>query len=183
MPHSPDDYLKQFDPYRDENDRVCEDPDSYAARMQAGPLRHWPKELLIEWACRHNRGAVHYTFLGFENLSFRSEVWSLNSIPGREAFADPTFHDNFVDVEKRAVNPDDWLARYMLAHGTWNTPVTFLENRDASIQFPNGQPMKSPFHLLEGHRRLSFLNGLRNIGKAGQEHTVWIATWNGQYAT
>ncbi len=35
--------------------------------------------------------------------------------------------------------------------------------------------LKSPFPLLEGHRRLSFLNGLRQRGKALPQHEVWLA--------
>jgi len=186
MPHPPDDYLKQFDPLRDNADQIYEDPDSYAARMQAGPLPHWPKELLVEWLYRHERYLLRYAFLGFENLSFRSEVWPLASIPGREAFFHPESFRKINGVMEY-VKQGCWLAIYMVEHGTWNTPVVLLENSDASIQFPsilflNGS-MKSPFHLLEGHRRLSFLNGLRDIGKAGREHIVWIATWNGRYAT
>ena len=178
MSHSPDDYLEQFDPFRDSTDRVCEDPDDYAARMQAGPLPQWPKEVLVEWLHRHNRYAQKYTFLGFENLSFRCEVWPLNSIPGQKAFYHPGACYRGVWVRQ------DWPARYMVKHGTWNTPVILLENPDASIQFPNGKPMKSPFHLLEGHKRLSYLTELREIdNKAAPEHRVWIATWNGRYAT
>ena len=186
MPHPPDDYLKQFDPMRDNTDQIYENADSYAARMQAGPLPHWPKELLVEWLYRHERYPFRYAFLGFENLSFRSEVWPLASIPGREAFFHPGGFCKFNGVMEYA-KQGNWIAKYMLEHGTWNTPVVLLENSDASIQFPSIQflngSMKSPFHLLEGHRRLSFLNGLRDIGKAGREHIVWIATWNGRYAT
>ena len=184
MSHSPEDYLEQFDPLRDSHGWVSEEPYAYADRMRAGPLPQWPIEILVEWLHRHNREAYRYTFLGFENLSFRPEIWPLGSVPGRDAFAEPTFCDNFVDVFKRAEDNDcDWLANYMVEHGTWNTPVVLLENLDDSIEFPDGSPMKSPFHLLEGHRRLSFLVGLRKIDRAKPEHRVWIATWNGHYAT
>ena len=183
MSHTCENYLKQFDPFRDSNGWVSEKADDYAARMQAELLPRWPKEVLIEWLHRHNIHADRYAFLGFENLSFRPEVRPLNEVPGREAFDAPGFYDDFVNVDLRAENPNDYLAQYMVEHGTWNTPVVLLENPDTLIKFPDGCPMKSPFHLLEGHRRLSFLDGLRQNGKAKPEHHVWIATWNGHYAT
>lgn len=165
-------YLQKFAPYRDEHDRVSETPHNYALRIQSNFLPHWPRELLIEWLYRHNRSIDRYAFLRFENLYIRMEKWPLNNIPGREAFHDPNFCDNFCDIEQRAQLSTDWLANYMLTHGTWNTPIALLENPQSRIIYPNGQPLQSPFHLLEGHRRLSFLNGLKQLGKANSEHSV-----------
>ena len=84
MSHSPEDYLKRFDPFRNNEGRISETPCDYAARMRADLLPHWPKEVLNEWLYRHNLCADRYTFLGFENLSFRDEMRPLNSIPGQE---------------------------------------------------------------------------------------------------
>jgi hypothetical protein len=115
-----------------------------------------------------------YAFLGFERFRFESEVWEVGQIPGREAFRDEGFCDDFQNVETRAaLNKDDWLAHYMLREGTWNTPIVFLDNRgvDGSLQ---EMRLKSPYHLLEGHRRLSFLQGLKRLHKARPEHSLWI---------
>lgn len=168
-------YLSRFDPYRDSYGWVSENPEAYAQRMQAGLLPHWPTELLIEWLHRHNSSADRYTFLSFEAMHFSRETWPLERIPNRGVFYDPTFCDNFTDVERRSRTPSDWLAQYMLEHGTWNTPIVLLDNQAGRIEFPNGVLLKTPFHLLEGHRRLSFLNGLRMIGKATATHDIWVA--------
>ncbi|MCK5771674.1 hypothetical protein [Algiphilus sp.] len=168
-------YLRQFDPFRDEHGWVREPPEEYALRMRGGLLQNWPEEVLIEWLHRHNAESDCYAFLGFENFRFRHERWCLGDVPDRVAFRDPSFCDNFEDVERRSQTlQGDWLAHFMIGAGTWNTSPVFLDNRSQRILFPSGEPLKTPYHLLEGHRRLSFLNGLRKNGKANTHHDVWV---------
>jgi hypothetical protein len=168
-------YLLKFDPFRDKHGFVIEPPESYAERI-AKMLPSWPQEVIIEWLHRHNSACSRYESLGFENFSFSKVLWPLNSIPDRSAFWDPKFCDNFKDIERRATQAafPDWLAQYMLKNGTWNTPPIFLENEGNKTLIGAVTHLKSPFHLLEGHRRVSFLNGLREIGKANAEHYVWV---------
>jgi hypothetical protein len=165
---------RQYQPLHDQNWRIVEAEDVYVARMRAGPLPNWPVEPLKEWLHRHANQMEDYAFLGFEGFQFELETWDLSQIPGREAFKDEQFCDNFQDVEGRAAdNQHDWLAHYMLREGTWNTPIVLLDNRRAP-GFLHEPKLKMPYHLLEGHRRLSFLQGLRRLGKARAQHTVWI---------
>lgn len=173
----PSPYLLTFDPIRDADGWVIEDPEKYAIRI-GKLLPYWPKEVLVEWLHRHNTGCDRYEHLGFENFRFCRAKWPVEKIPDRSAYWDPKHCDNFQDIERRARKgyPEDWLARYMLRNGTWNTPPVLLENLDGSIDFDAKEKIKAPYHLLEGHRRLAFLNGLKNIGKAGSEHDVWIVT-------
>lgn len=117
-----------------------------------------------------------YAFLQFESFVFSKQVWSLKQMPGQEAFADPTFCRSFCNVEKRAANKRDWLANYMLERGTWNTPIILLSNECGQHKSSNGEKLRQPLHLLEGHRRLSFLTGLRQIGRALQHHPVWLVS-------
>ena len=165
----------RYQPHRDRHWRVTEDAPSYLRRMLSGPLPNWPPELLEEWLHRHADQMEDYVFLDFENLEFRLETWDLVRIPGREAFRDPGFCDSFQDVEVRAaLNAHDWLAHYMLREGTWNTPIALFDNRNAQGAVQESG-LKSPLHLLEGHRRLSFLQGLKRLGKARPQHQLWIA--------
>lgn len=166
----------QYQPIQDPNKNVIESAEDYAQRMNISLLPNWPKEVLVEWLHRHANCIHTYAFLKFETFFFSKELWLLNEIPGRSAFKDETFCDSFSNVEERAQSPDDWLANYMLKKGTWNTPIVLLHNKTGQFVFPGGEPLKKPFHLLEGHRRLSFLNGLRKIGKARTEHQVWVVT-------
>lgn len=174
VPSVDETYLDQFEPHRDSSGRPSEEPDRYALRMQQKLLPAWPAEVLIEWLYRHAGHLYDYAPLRFENFTFICESWSLEDIPGREAFADPKFCDDFLDVEVRATNRHDWLAIYMQNHGTWNTPILLLDTPRPEITMPGGWPLRYPYHLLEGHRRLSFLNGLRNSGKAASKHDVWV---------
>ena len=161
-----------YQPHRDKDWRVNEELSSYVSRMKSGLLPNWPEELLTEWLHRHASNMEDYAFLGFENLQFRLDTWDLEQFPGREAFRDLGFSDSFQNVEVRAEqNEYDWLAHYMLREGTWNTPIVLFDNRNA------GQArLRTPFHLLEGHRRLSFLRGLKRLGKARPQHAVWLAS-------
>jgi GNAT superfamily N-acetyltransferase len=94
----------------------------------------------------------------------------------REAFHSERFCDDYSSVKERAKDPRDWLAVYMMDNGTWNTPIVLLDNSSGKQRFPNGVSMKSPYHLLEGHRRLSFLVGLKKLHKAKPKHKVWVVS-------
>lgn len=167
-------YLAQFDPHRNVSDWVVEDPNLYAERMQASFLPNWPKEVLIDWLYQHARCLDRYAHLKFERFKFERQRWTLSRIPGREAFDDPGFCDAFENIEERAKSSFDWLAKYMIANGTWNAPIILLDNPNSSFRSLTERGIRSPLHLLEGHRRLSFLNGLRRLNMALPEHDVWL---------
>jgi len=161
----------RYHPRRGLHWRVIEEETSYVRRMREGPLTNWPEELLKEWLYRHANNMEDYSFLGFEKLRFSLETWDIDRIPGREAFRDERFCDSFQNVEDRSRDDAyDWLAHYMLKEGTWNTPIVLFENQSA-----REIGLKTPFHLLEGHRRLSFLQGLKRLSKARRDHRIWVA--------
>lgn len=168
-------YLQQFDPFR-EGERIAESAEDYSARMRATLLPYWPDELLREWLHRHARHIDRYAFLRFERLRFARETWPLENIPGREAFLDPTFCNGFERIEARvrARHTHDWLAHFMMEHGTWNTPIVLLRV-SGRMRGTKWVPLQRPLHLLEGHRRLSFLVGLKRLGRAQPQHELWMA--------
>lgn len=167
--------VTQYAPLKNGDSRVAEDARTYVARMHATRLPHFPEELLVEWLYRHHNSLHTYAFL-FESLRFKHQTWRLEDIPGCEAFEDRKFCVNFSrSFNARARDPLDWLAQYMNRHGTWNTPVVLLENLRGEIESTPRVTIRQPYHLLEGHRRLSFLVALRNQGRALNEHTIWLA--------
>ena len=169
----------KYQPRRDEDWRVVEDALPYAKRMCSGPLANWPQEVLVEWLHRHANNMEDYAFLGFERLRFERVIWPTDCIPGAAAFRDERFCGNFQNVEERAAySRHDWLAHYMLREGTWNTPIVLLDSRTVA-DAARGAWLKKPFHLLEGHRRLAFLQGLRRLGKARSEHVIWLVRHGG----
>jgi hypothetical protein len=162
-----------YQPVRDQHWRVVEDEALYVSRMCEGALKHWPEEALREWLYRHADWIEDYGDLGFERFRFEHVTWHIDDIPGREAFRDEGFCDSFQDVEVRAAQkPHDWLAHFMLAEGTWNTPIILLHS--AGRQTEAMESLKRPYHLLEGHRRLSFLQGLKRLGNARPTHAIWL---------
>jgi hypothetical protein len=167
---------RRYDPRRDKSGWVIEEVSAYVRRMQRGPLPSWPDEVLREWLHRHaGGGADKYEFLGFERFRFTRETWPLEKVPGTEACE--RNWSNFAwspSLYERATEPYDWLAQFMVERGTWNTPVILLENHEARLTFPWGDLLKHPYHLLEGHRRLSFLERLRHDGRALPMHDVWL---------
>ena len=161
---------EKFRPYNDDG-RVTETAASYVARMQSTLLPDWPSEVLEEWLFRHESSLTDYRYIGYERMIFTRENWTLEQVPGSEVFRDPTLLDCFSDLRRRAaINKYDWLAHYMIQNGTWNTPIILFKHTSES-EFAN---LRSPLHLLEGHRRLSFLNTLRDEGQAKADHDVFV---------
>jgi hypothetical protein len=165
----------KYQPLLDERGCVAEDVRVYITRMQKSCLPNWPDEPLKEWLHRHGGHDLEtYSSLDFGRFRFTKETWKLADIPGREAFREEDFCDTFQNVEVRAAeNLHDWLAHFMLAQGTWNTPIIILDNW-AAQKFPDGEELRAPYQLLEGHRRLSFLQGLKRLNKALAQHSVWV---------
>lgn len=165
----------QYEPQKNADGRSIEEVKTFVARMHATLLPHFPEELLVEWLYRHHNALDTYASL-FESLRFERQTWKLEDIPGCEAFNDQKFCQTLSrSFDNRARDPLDWLAQYMNQHGTWNTPVVMLENLHGEIPSPAWATIRQPYHLLEGHRRLSFLVALRSRGRALPEHELWIA--------
>ena len=70
------------------------------------------------------------------------------------------------------VQAHDELALQMAQAGTWPVPIVVLDN-EGSVAAP-GRPDIGRWHLLEGHRRLTLVNGLAAAGKAQPSHEVWL---------
>jgi hypothetical protein len=66
----------------------------------------------------------------------------------------------------------------MNRHGTWPTPIILLDNRSGELKFPEGEKLKKPYHLLEGHTRRSFLSVLQADGRALEEHEVFVVSFD-----
>jgi hypothetical protein len=146
----------------------------YATRIHTTVLPNFPEEVLIEWFHRHPLVIKKHLFLEFDSLHFEQQLWSLDDLPGREAFESEHDHRHLVSVFDQMFKADNFVARYMSDHGTWNTPILLMKNLSGKLRWPSGETFNHPYHLLEGHKRLAFLSVLRRSGKALKEHQVWI---------
>ena len=125
----------RYQPRTDEESGIpLEGVAEYVIRMRSGLLPNWPEELLREWLYKHFGDMEDYAFLGFEQFSFERELWDLSRLPGREAFRNERLCDGFQDILEERAEQNDWLARFMMAEGTWNTPIVLLENRGGGPQ-------------------------------------------------
>jgi hypothetical protein len=164
----------EFLPYEDRNREIIESPHDYADRVHSTTLPNFPKEVLIEWFHRHPNVIEEYASLNFPALRFNLEDWPLKNIPGPEAFASKKSCAALAKSFKQRLLDGDWLATYMNQHDTWNTPILLLDNRNGDFPSVAGGPGRQPFHLLEGHTRLSFLIALRELGRASKRHKVYL---------
>ena len=167
-------HIFRFLPYEDKDRAIVETSTEYAQRLKTTVLPNFPEEVLIEWFHWHPIVIEEYGFLGFESLQFDHQLWRLDQLPGREAFRSPSICDHLMSTFEQRLKEGNWLASHMAINGTWNTPILLLENSNGDLEFPDGEKMKVPYHLLEGHTRLSFLIALRALGKARDSHAVWI---------
>lgn len=155
-----------------------EDECAYVSRMQSLYLPNWPEEVLISWLWRHNNNGLPDLFPKIDptQLLFTKESWSTSKIPGKEVFHSLwPFEDVKNSLELYALEKD-WLAEFMLKNGTWNIGVILLETENRIIKMSiTDEEMKRPYHLLEGHTRLSYLNRLIELGKSADKHDIWIA--------
>jgi hypothetical protein len=165
----------KFLPYEDKDCVIVETAQDYAGRMKNSALPNFPEEVLVEWFHRQPCVIEEYAFLDYETLQFERQTWATNALPGRGAFTAGSTFDQLIRVFELRLKNHNWLAEYMNDHGTWNTPIILIDNSSGSLRFPSGERLKKPYHLLEGHTRLSFFWALRNSGKLRSEHHVWIA--------
>lgn len=167
-------------PYLDDKARPSESISEYLRRVSSF-LPGWPDELLREWLYWH-AGQSPYLYLDLHCLNFERQAWALRDIPGSEVYENPYFCDDMkgkvgdLDRNPRKYS-GDWLLHFMCKSGTWPTPIVLLRTEGLATQIGR-RPLNHPFHLLEGLRRLAFLNGLREIGRAQAQHDVFVATFN-----
>lgn len=130
-----------------------------------------PEGVAEQWVHRHFDGSP-YAFLPIEQLRFEQQSWSL------EQLAAVTFGAcwswNPTDVARLDRERATPLATMMLETGTWPAPILVLDNPDGLLD-DTGVRM-GRWHLVEGHRRLTYLRCLASRGAARPTHPVWIVS-------
>lgn len=165
-------------PYEGYDKELTETGEQYAKRIHSEVLPNFPEEVLIEWFHWQPRVIEDYAFLNFEKMKFERQVWKVEDLPGREAFRSETDFDHLSSVFEQRLRDKNWLADNMNRHGTWPTPIILLDNRSGELKFPEGDKLKKPYHLLEGHTRRSFLSVLQADARALEEHEVFVVSFD-----
>lgn len=168
--------LKELGPvgYGDFNVEPLED---YLARVkELAP--QYPDCILKQWFHRHwDCVRSDWAWIGLPWLRFHREFWSTDRIYSNLSYSNKKNVDSWsAQFRNDRRLRESYLGEFMLEHGTWPVPIIIVHN-NAGLTMPNGIPLTSPYDLLEGHHRLSYLRAMYEDGHNGlhQEHALWIS--------
>lgn len=123
-----------------------------------------------------NYGVIkdRYISLSFEKMNFTKEIWSTKEI------YEKVKSDNMTSIDTLGFQlynswPKSPLQKYVLEKRKWPLPIMILENKEGQHLNQRGESLGQPFHLLEGHFRLTYL---REIYRR-EPHTlpVYFTVW------
>ena len=164
-------------------------PDGYGDSFDVEPWPHYrervrlllpnfPDSVLKQWLYRHYSGAVSdYGWLRLSQLTFRSKTWPteriLTDVGSWEGHGLISQH-----AERLRSDPDrqqSWLGRRLIEDGTWPVPILVISNHERTCR-PDGLRLATPFHLMEGHRRMGYLHALVEDKRwtVAAEHELWL---------
>ncbi len=126
-----------------------------------------PKNVAEHWIYRHY-GHSPYEHFPIDQLSFELQSWPI------EQLYCVSFGDSWGTINED-FSPEyckDPLFRIMLDKGTWPHPIIVLNNHNG-IKNSCEKPL-SRLHLIEGHRRLTYLRHIKSTAKP--IHDVWVMT-------
>lgn len=135
-------------------------------------LKHVPENVAEHWIYE-NFGSSPYAFLPLDRLRFEHQVWSLVQLDAVSFGSNWRNKDDLTRLDGAQLR-NDKLALMMINAGTWPHSVLVLDNHDG-LKERSGEPM-GRWHLIEGHRRLTYLRCLAHKGTAKAEHGVWVVT-------
>ncbi|MBP4043387.1 hypothetical protein J9885_19595 [Aeromonas sp. SrichE-2G] len=167
--------LQQLAPLNFRDERQTESLTDYLARVS--PLVPFiPENVLTQWIYRHWRGfESNWSFIDLASHGFECERWSTARIVGEIDSRHMEVIDRWGEMlrHNRYVRRS-WLGEKMLSEGSWPEPVIVLAST-AGDSYPNGQPLPSPYCLLEGHHRLGYLRAMAQDGEPLRaQHQVWV---------
>lgn len=153
-----------------------ESSEDYVTRMQSTLLPDWPAEALREWLWKHSGSTRRYRALGYPSFRFAREQWTTEQVPDEAAISGHSVGMGIINLDDsiaRSTKAAAWLPDYMTEHGTWPTPIILLRT-DAEALKVDGS-LNDPWHLLEGHRRFSIFNVMRQRGmRLASTHDVFV---------
>lgn len=140
-------------------------------------LPNFPECVLEQWTYRHfDNFCSDYWWLDFTELKFervlfdREKIMEINSkIPDTLNF----WGDDFINrPEYRAKNT--WLGKYMMENRKWPKPIIVFDTNNNTAELEH--ELLKPYHLLEGHFRLAYMQALirYSIDNVQTLHEIWL---------
>ena len=141
-------------------------------------LPNFPENILQHWVYRHfDFFCSDFWWLGYDKLSFRKEKFNkeqILSIQSKKMEMINAFSAGFLSPDSG--QRKSYLGQYMWEKKLWPEPIIVLDVINSNLI--NSKKVCKPFHLLEGHMRLSYMRALiqESFQDVPDEHEVWIAT-------
>ncbi|EJA7359023.1 hypothetical protein ACSVUS_000598 [Vibrio alginolyticus] len=141
-------------------------------------LEQWPFEVeVVRKALNQRKDFVHWTYRLVELTS--NEILTIRHYPYDESRLFPKAHE-WLSPKGVPLRPI-WFDR-MLEQGTFIRPIILAHNANnqvhpiLSFEYPALDAMFTPYHLLEGNRRLSLLRAMIELKMEGvkERHSVWL---------
>ncbi len=167
-----DDYKRLF-PSLNKNEFITEDFKDYCVRIQK-EFPNLPEDIIEQWFFDH-----------YQQIGDFVKEYPLAKFVCRKEFistADLPFDHHYVAEELKKASKARYLKgiedntilglgriyNHIRDHGTWPRPIILLRNKDKLPQY------SSPYHLIEGHKRLSVLCIYKDRIKILNEHEAWV---------
>lgn len=157
----------------------AEDFEDYYKRWP-DELKTIPKSIVEHWIHRHWQDFQDWIVLKPHTWKFELCEFDNAEALKVDHFGDwpETFNGwgrELVELEPRS---ETWLGQYMLENGTFPEPIIVAKNC-GHVVHPKGfkdDYMKEPYHLIEGHFRISYLWGMiqANYHSLKGKHQVWL---------
>ena len=136
----------------------------------------FPMQVIEQWPYRHFDSFVNSDRweIEYDRLAFQKEYLSIEDFKVIEA-RDMSNKD-LLRTGQVHLADTDFVACYMRKHYTYPVPIIVLDSVHSDLS--GAYCFKTPYHLLEGHRRTWLLRALietKNL-VIPQKHEVWMVT-------
>jgi hypothetical protein len=131
-------------------------------------------QIAEQWVYRHWL-YTNFSHISLPDLTWRREVWPTQEIlelverPRKDEDAE---HDYRVFHVKL---PTHEPAKTMDTTGTWNFPILVLRTPEGVMTYSGPSP-DARFWLIEGHKRMRYLNALASRNQCADEHALFVLT-------
>lgn len=134
----------------------------------------FPDNVIEQWPFRHFQDFVgEYRWkIEYERLNFTRAYINTELIERIEA--ENFTADDLLGMGQFHLNDNEPVALFQKRNGTFIQPIILLNSRQSNLD--GEYEFRSPWHLLEGHRRTWLLRGLADSGKYNllDQHEVWM---------
>jgi hypothetical protein len=161
------------------NYEVIETFDDYFIRVK-DLLPNFPQPVFKQWFFDHFESVItRYSWLGFEQLSFRESIWKTERIiKNIKAWNELAVENWKFGLLTNSAHHTSSLVTFMLENGTWPIAPIVLDN-PYGLSMPD-KVMIARWELIEGHHRLACFRALHTKPEVHllKQHSLWIASLN-----